>query len=167
LLEDLRSEQRQLRVLIDSTSAPPRPGNRPAAFHEEVSNLAAVLARRWSTEISVNVARPADRELPGNLAFELLQIVREAISNAVRHGKASAVSIDADSDGNAMKLTIADNGVGMPVHGVFDMQELKTMRVGPRMLQDRVAGLGGELMLQSGSNGTTLRISAPLARAAA
>jgi len=166
LLEDLKSEQRQLRVLIDSTSAPPRRGNRPAAFQEEVSNLAAVLARRWSTEISVNVEGPADCELPGNLAFELLQIVREAISNAVRHGKASAVSIDADNDRNAMKLTIADNGIGMPVHGLFNMQELKTMGVGPRMLRDRVAGLGGELMLESRSNGTTLRITAPLARAA-
>jgi signal transduction histidine kinase len=167
LLEDLKSEQRQLRVLIDSTSAPPRFGNRPADFQEEVRNLAAVLARRWSTDISVNVEQPADRELPGNLAFELLQIVREAISNAVRHGKASAVSIDVDSDKNAMTLTVTDNGIGMPVHGVFNLQELKTMRVGPRMLQDRVAGLGGELKLESGANGTTLRITAPLAKAAA
>jgi signal transduction histidine kinase len=166
LLEDLKSEQRQLRVLIDSTSAPARVGQRPADFQEEVQNLAAVLARRWSTDISVHVERPAERELPGSLAFELLQIVREAISNAVRHGKASAVSIDADTDKNAMKLTITDNGVGMPVHGVFNMQDLKTMKVGPRMLQDRVAGLGGELMLESGSNGTTLRITAPLARVA-
>ena len=78
LLEDLKSEQRQLRVLIDSTSAPPRAGNRPADFQDEVRNLAAVLARRWSTDISVNVEQPADRELPGNLAFELLQIVRRA-----------------------------------------------------------------------------------------
>jgi signal transduction histidine kinase len=165
LLEDLKAEQRQLRVLIDSTS-PARLGNRPGDFHEEVQNLAAVLARRWSTDISVNVERQAERELPGNLAFELLQIVREAISNAVRHGKASAVSIAADSDKNSMKLTITDNGIGMPVHGVFNMQELKTMRVGPRMLQDRVAGLGGELVLESRSNGTTLRITAPWARAA-
>jgi signal transduction histidine kinase len=166
LLEDLKSEQRQLRVLIESTSAPARAGHRPADFRQEVKTLAAVLARRWSTDISVNVEPPADRELPGNLAFELLQIVREAISNAVRHGKARAVSIDADGDRNSMRLTITDNGVGMPVHGVFDMQELKTMRVGPRMLQDRVAGLGGELVLESGSNGVTLRITAPLAGAA-
>jgi signal transduction histidine kinase len=166
LLEDLKSEQRQLRVLIDSTSASARLGNRPADFQVEVQNLAAVLARRWSTDISVNIEQPTGRELPGNLAFDLLQIVREAISNAVRHGKASAVSIAVDSDKNSMDLTISDNGVGMSVHGVFDMQELKAMRAGPRMLQDRVAGLGGELVLESGSNGTTLRIRAPLARAA-
>ena len=166
LLEDLKSEQGQLRVLIDSTSPPARLGGRPADFQEEVQNLAAVLARRWSTDISVNVEQPADRELPGNLAFELLQIVREAISNAVRHGKASAVSINADSDKKSMKLTITDNGIGMPVHGVFNMQELKTIRVGPRMLQDRVSALGGELVLESRPNGTTLRITAPLARAA-
>jgi signal transduction histidine kinase len=166
LLEDLKSEQSQLRVLIDSTSTSGRFGSRPADFQEEVQNLAAVLARRWSTDISVKVGRPADRELPGNLAFELLQIVREAISNAVRHGKASAVSIDADGDRNSMKLTITDNGIGMPVHGVFNMQELKTIRAGPRMLQDRVTALGGELVLESWPNGTTLRITAPLARTA-
>ncbi len=167
LLDDLKSEQRQLRVLIDSTSGPLRLGNHPADFQEEVRNLAAVLARRWSTDISVHVEPPADRELPGNLAFELLQIVREAISNAVRHGKASAVSIQADSDRTTMKLTIIDNGIGMPVHGVFDLRELKIMSVGPRMLQERVAGLGGELLIESKSNGTILRIKAPLTRAAA
>jgi signal transduction histidine kinase len=166
LLEDLRSEQRQLRVLVDSTSTLAQLPNRPAAFRQEVQNLTAVLARRWSTAISVEVEQPADRELPGSLAFELLQIVREAISNAVRHGKASAVSIHADSDKGSFRLTISDNGVGMPIHGVFDMQELKAMAVGPRMLQGRVAGLGGKLVLESGSGGTTLRITAPLAGSA-
>jgi signal transduction histidine kinase len=161
LLEDLKSEQRQLRMLVESTSAA-APG--PADFRREVQNLTAVLARRWSTAISVAVEPPAERELPGNLAFELLQIVREAISNAVRHGKASAVSIHADGDRSSIKLTITDNGIGMPTHGVFDMQRLKALAVGPRMLQGRVAGLGGDLVLESGSGGTTLRITAPLAR---
>ena len=167
LLEDLKSEQRQLRVLIDSTSGPARFVNHLADFEGEVRNLAAILSRRWSTEISVHVEQPTNLELPGNLAFDLLQIVREAISNAVRHGKASAVYIDATADRNVMKLTIADNGVGMPMHGVFNLKELKTMRVGPRMLQDRIAGLGGELMLESGANGTSLRITAPLSKASA
>jgi signal transduction histidine kinase len=163
LQEDLRSEQRQLRELIDSTSSLDRLRNRPADFRQEVQNLTAVLARRWSAAISVEVEQLADRQLPGALAFELLQIVREAISNAVRHGKASAVSIHADSDRASLKLTITDNGAGMPVHGVFDMDELKAMAVGPRMLQGRVAGLGGKLVVESRPSGTTLKITAPLA----
>ena len=166
LLEDLKSEQRQLRVLIDSTSTQAQQPGRPAAFGQEVQNLTAVLARRWSTAISVEVEKPADRELPGSLVFELLQIVREAISNAVRHGKASAVSIHADSDNASFRLTITDNGVGMPIQGVFDMRELKALSAGPRMLQGRVAGLGGNLVLETGSGGTTLRITAPLTRPA-
>ena len=167
LQEDLKSEQRQLRELIDSTSSFARPRNRPADFRQEVQNLTAVLARRWSAAISVEVEQPADRQLPGALAFELLQIVREAISNAVRHGKASAVSIHADSDQGSFRLTITDNGIGMPVHGVFDMDELKAMAVGPRMLQGRVAGLGGRLVVESGPDGVTLEITAPLTGALA
>ena len=167
LLEDLKAEQRQLRVLVDSTSGPLRAGGHPVDFEGEVRNLAAVLARRWSTDITVDVERSAERDLPGNLSFDLLQIVREAISNAVRHGKASAVSIRADFDSIALRLTIADNGIGVPLHGVFNMQELRRLGLGPRMVRERVAGLGGELMLQSGPDGTTLRIVAPLARTAA
>jgi signal transduction histidine kinase len=167
LQEDLRSEQRQLRELIDSTSSFARSRHGPADFGQEVHNLTAVLARRWSAAISVKVEQPADRQLPANLAFELLQIVREAISNAVRHGKASAVSIHADSDKASFKLTITDNGIGMPIHGTFDMDDLKALAAGPKMLQGRVAGLGGKLVVESRPGGTTLKITAPLARSAA
>jgi signal transduction histidine kinase len=165
LLEDLRSEQRQLRELIESTSSLGRPGHGSADFRQEIQNLTAVLARRWGAAVSVDIAQPADRQLPAALVFELLQIVREAISNAVRHGKASAVSIHAETDKASFRLTIADNGVGMPVQGVFDMQELKAMSAGPRMLLGRVAGLGGRLVVESQSSGTTLRITAPLGAA--
>lgn len=166
LLEDLKSEQRQLRVLIDSTAASDPSGRGEGDFWRGLQGLAAVLARRWAIEVSIRLAQGAERAVPADLAFELLQIVREAISNAVRHGEAHAVAIVADSDAHAVTLTIADNGVGMPAHGVFAMRELKTMTDVPRMLQARIAALGGELSVESGAGGVNLRIAVPLARAA-
>jgi signal transduction histidine kinase len=162
LQEDLKAEQRQLRELIGSSSD--LIGDRPHAadFRAEVQNLAAALARRWNANISV-AAEQAERPLPGSLAFELLQIVREAISNAVRHGRANEVNIQAAQDDRGLELTIADNGVGMPVHGVFGMAQLKDMAAGPRSLRGRIAGLGGDMVVESGPGGTTLRISTPLA----
>ena len=105
------------------------------------------------------------RELISNASDALDRLRFEALSRPDLIGPDEKLEIWLESDSKLRTLTISDNGIGMPVRGVFNMQELKTMGVGPRMLQDRVAGLGGELVLESWSKGTTLRITAPLARA--
>jgi signal transduction histidine kinase len=166
LQDDLKGEQRQLRELIGSTSDLTGHRLRASDFRTEVEGLAVALARRWNAKISV-AAEEADRPLSGSLVFELLQIVSEAISNAVRHGRASIVDIRAAQAEESLRLTIADNGVGMPVHGVFGMAQLKDMAAGPRSLRGRVAGLGGDLVVESGPTGTTLKITAPTAPALA
>jgi signal transduction histidine kinase len=161
LQDDLKAEHRQLRQLIGSAAELPPDHRRPSDFLTEVQNLSAVLGRRWNATITVE-AEPGADGLPAPLAFELLQIVREAISNAVRHGRASAVAIRATRSSERFELSIADDGIGMPVHGVFNMAQLKDLAVGPRSLRSRVASLGGDLIVESRPTGVTLRISAPL-----
>ena len=48
------------------------------------------------------------------IATNLYRITQEAINNAVKHSKASHLSIDLYSDAKQILLTIADNGVGLP-----------------------------------------------------
>ena len=48
------------------------------------------------------------------IATNLYRITQEAINNAVKHSKASQLSIDLYSDAKQILLTIADNGVGLP-----------------------------------------------------
>ena len=159
LRDDLQAEQRQLRELISSTSTS---GVRAQAkaFDVEVRELAAVLARRWNTEISV-VAEPGEGVVPAALAFEMLQIVREAISNAVRHGAASTVKIRAERRHDDLVMAIIDNGVGMPTPGRFGMEELLAQSLGPKMLRARIAELGGDLSIDTSSSGTSLQIIVP------
>jgi len=45
---------------------------------------------------------------------QLYRIAQEAISNAVRHGKAKRVNICLDSGDNETVLTVTDDGVGLP-----------------------------------------------------
>lgn len=44
----------------------------------------------------------------------LYRIAQEAITNAVRHGHATEVSIDLHANGEDVKLTVSDNGRGLP-----------------------------------------------------
>jgi signal transduction histidine kinase len=161
LQDDLKAEQRQLRALIGSTADIAPDHRRPADFDAEVKSLISDLSRRWNADIRFE-SDLADRPLPAPLVFELLQVVREAISNAVRHGRARTVAIRVADKGGELELVISDDGVGMPAHGVFGMAQLKDLMVGPRTLRSRVAGLGGDLVVESGPDGVTLRIAAPL-----
>jgi signal transduction histidine kinase len=49
-----------------------------------------------------------------NVATHLYRIAQEAITNAVRHGKARHINIRLDSTDKEMVLTIIDDGIGLP-----------------------------------------------------
>jgi len=49
-----------------------------------------------------------------NTATHLYRIAQEAITNAVRHGKARHINIRLDSTDNEIVLTIIDDGIGLP-----------------------------------------------------
>jgi signal transduction histidine kinase len=51
-------------------------------------------------------------ENTGVLAFHLFRMCQEAVNNAVKHGKASCVTIELASDGVNPRMTITDDGVG-------------------------------------------------------
>jgi len=73
------------------------------------------------------------------IAEDMLSALREALSNAVRHARASRVdvSVDVDPDG-FLTVRVTDNGVGIPPDG---------RRSGLRNLRLRAEKLGGELRL--------------------
>ena len=52
--------------------------------------------------------------VPDNaIATHLYRIAQEAVSNALRHGKAKTITIDLVSDLEAIHLTVSDNGIGL------------------------------------------------------
>ncbi|MEU3370700.1 GAF domain-containing sensor histidine kinase [Streptomyces sp. NPDC006711] len=93
----------------------------------------------------------------------LIAALREALSNAFRHAEASRIEVAVDAtaqlpDGTpGVRLTVADNGVGMPPGG---------RRSGLRNLQRRAEALGGSSSYGPGigdaGGGTTVLWEAPL-----
>ena len=88
---------------------------------------------------------------------QLLRIVREAVTNGVRHGGATEVSVTLHHEGG-LRLTVSDNGSGFePDHppGRLDSFGLTSMR-------ERATALGGRLEVRSGQGrGTEVEVVLP------
>ncbi|WP_431473666.1 sensor histidine kinase [Ornithinimicrobium sp. W1665] len=52
----------------------------------------------------------------------LLRIVREAVTNAARHGRAEVVRVELRGDGGARLLRVCDDGVGFDVDGAVQQR---------------------------------------------
>jgi signal transduction histidine kinase len=97
-----------------------------AAVQTLAEFMQAVRPARFTLEIDDDLAS----RLPMSHRAQLLQIVREAISNALRHGEAEAVTIRLQQRGEDCELTVRDNGRGFdptagtsPGHGLGNFAE--------------------------------------------
>jgi signal transduction histidine kinase len=99
--------------------------------------------------------------LPWAAAHEIYFIVHEALINAARHAKASAIHAEITSDRDKMRIVVADNGCGFPFHGRHDLAALTKMNLGPVTLRERVASLGGDLTIESCKTSASLEIALP------
>jgi PAS domain S-box-containing protein len=85
------------------------------------------------------------------VATHLFRIAQEAVSNAVRHGKARNIAISLRNDEeSALILTVQDDGRG--IQGPLDANK----GVGLRIMQNRAGVLGGTLMIGPAERGGTL-----------
>ena len=74
------------------------------------------LARRM-TEAGMDVAvrvEPPDLRLPRSLDVSVYRIVQEALTNALRHGRAGTATVHVAGDGTRVRLDIRDYGQGPP-----------------------------------------------------
>jgi signal transduction histidine kinase len=83
------------------------------------------------------------RALPGVLSQGLYLMIHEALINAARHAGASSMCVALSVQDTSVHLMVRDNGRGFPFHGHYDLAALTALSLGPRMLRERVASLGG------------------------
>jgi signal transduction histidine kinase len=102
---------------------------------------------------TVRTTGPVDTAVPAELADQLLAVLREAVSNVVRHAYADHLVVTVDVCDN-LTVEVVDDGVGIPAH---------VGRSGLHNVAHRAETLGGELRLtRAGEQGTRLVWRAPL-----
>jgi signal transduction histidine kinase len=103
----MEGQVREVRQSIwDLRSPAPQPRSLVEALTDGVRRLASD-----SVLLEVDVVG-TPRSCPERIERQLLRIAREAVINAVRHGKAGSVSLKLAFDRRALRLTVTDNGCG-------------------------------------------------------
>ena len=130
----------------------------------EEPNLADAIRRtiepyEQQTQITVrcNVPRAL---LSESCTHTVLKVIRELVSNAVRHGEAAHVKIAGVQDGGHLRFSVCDDGRGFLPHAVPGPAE---GHFGLQGIRERLSELGGEMTLRSEpQGGTCIRIVLPL-----
>jgi signal transduction histidine kinase len=103
-------------------------------------------------------SRIPEERLPGRIQHELLRIAQEAISNAIRHGKPTLVTVTLRWEAPHLILQIKDNGSGIPKTCLE-----KSGGIGLRSMRERAAQIGAKLVIRtSPSRGATVIVTVPI-----
>jgi signal transduction histidine kinase len=124
-------------------------------LEQALTSLANEFAQNHDVEVSIQAA-PMTLAIDGLLESELLRIVLEACSNAIRHGQAGRIWVQVSVVHRELRLGIRDDG-----HGFKPSQESRG--VGLRSMAERVERRGGRLLIESASGqGTSIHVWLPL-----
>jgi signal transduction histidine kinase len=109
-------------------------------------------------EFRPTIDEDAAAALPADRTLEVLQIAREAISNSLRHGGATSLSVRLHRSGDEVGLLIQDNGTG------FDAERRAGTGHGLGNMHARAAHLGAVLRIDSRpGDGTRVVLTIPVA----
>ncbi|MEU3459324.1 GAF domain-containing protein [Streptomyces sp. NPDC006733] len=95
---------------------------------------------------SVRTDGLVDTAVPRSVADDVIAVLGEALSNIVRHAKATSTEVAVGVADGTLTLTVTDNGVGLGTDG---------RRSGLRNLAERAEKLGGRMELASPDGGGT------------
>jgi signal transduction histidine kinase len=136
----------------------------------QLDTLGLETALRWQVEVLFRSGRPRvemtleplpERPDP-EVELACFRIAQEALTNILRHSKATRVTLalTPDADGRNMRLAITDDGCGFGVDQVRGLG-LVTMR-------ERAQQVGGSLQIDTSvDSGTSVRVILPMHRAVA
>jgi signal transduction histidine kinase len=148
-LDQLHEVIQEIRTAIfDLQAGPADTPHLRTALHEVITELTADAALRTT----VRMSGPLD-VVSSDLAQHAAAVMREAVSNAVRHGHATELIVTVSVDDDVV-IDVTDNGVGIPD---------TVARSGLRNLAQRAAAAAGSFtVLRPQDGGTRLVWSAPL-----
>jgi signal transduction histidine kinase len=98
--------------------------------------------------------------LPVDIEYNLLRIMQEAISNAVRHSGARTIEVALRAAAGSMRLTVKDDGMGF---AVSDVELNRPGHYGLIGMRERASQIRAALNLESVPGaGTTVRLEVPV-----
>ena len=122
-----------------------------ASVRGELSEVIRRVTDEHRLRRDLRLRGPLD-ELPRELVPDLVAVVRELLTNVVRHAAARRVAVAVEAVDDEVRVTVTDDGTGLPQ--VY-------ARSGLANLADRAERRSGRLVVSSGPAGTEVRWTVP------
>jgi PAS domain S-box-containing protein len=149
-LNAVMGEVRNFIAGLDSEVVPG--GNFSTALHTMVQTLTTA----HPIQCQVTLDDTALRRTTTDQALHLMNVVREALSNSIRHGQATKARISLKSLRHSIRLSISDNGLG------FNPRSMQGVGHGLKNMSARAQKLGGRFTLRSSPRrGTSITVDLP------
>lgn len=130
----------------------------PSALQLELLEVVRPLVNASGVDCTVHVEDAADLDAPNviddDIRANVRSVVREAVTNAVKHGRASSITVTVLRDGYHLEVRVADDGTGFEPEAVFSS--------GVANMRRRAERLGGSVDIFSSGRGTTVIWRVPL-----
>jgi signal transduction histidine kinase len=121
-----------------------------------LERLTETFAEQTGIRVAFRSAMPEER-LPAEIETALFRVVQEALTNVVKHARATRVSVLLTRQPGGVAAVIEDDGSG------FDPERAGDDRLGLAGMRERLALLDGRLEIESSAGaGTTLVAEVPL-----
>jgi signal transduction histidine kinase len=116
-----------------------------------VANMAEDVANRYG--VGVHIELDDNLTLPPEVRDSLLWIVREAVTNAARHGRARDVTIEVGA-GRPVSVRVHDDGSGFDP----EMVRCEPGGFGLTSMRERAEAIGAAVTIRSSGAGTTVEV---------
>jgi signal transduction histidine kinase len=115
-------------------------------------------AARTRYQLAIELSCPPEAEtVPLQVAAQLVRVMQESLANACLHADCSRIQVRLTLPGTVVRLTVIDDGVGL------EPEEVKSDRLGVRVMSERMALIGGRVSLgRAPDGGTMVTAEAPI-----
>ena len=122
-----------------------------------IENLLHEFSERTGIKVALR-AETGDIELHEPHATAVYRMVQEALTNVARHSRASAVEVTLGTEGQQLRVSVSDNGIGIDANAVA-----RTRSYGLLGIRERAHTLGGAARIfPPPGGGTAVEILLPL-----
>jgi signal transduction histidine kinase len=102
-------------------------------------------------------------KLSEEAASEVVQMLRESLHNVLKHAGATRVAVSVGQVAKMLEITVDDNGRGFHFSGVYTLDELELLRLGPASFKRRARALNADMTLESRpGRGAGIKVRVPL-----
>lgn len=149
VIKKLNDLIREIRMYIKELKMPV---NKEPRLKEEIERLVKEMNIRQEVEIQFQYAYLGE-DPPLSKTVQIFYIVKEALSNVLRHAKASKAVVSICGNEKQLIVQVMDNGIGMEERKQsVNKKDVEPFKQGLRNMESRTKSIGGTLIVKSVKN---------------